>query len=259
MRHLTTTFFLIILLTQLQAAGPVINEVLYDPANSEGSNATTCEAVEIAATPGTDLSCHVITDGDYVLVIPNGTTAPADGFFLIGSSGCVGGEYPIGDIDLDITTCSCLSGTFSMGNTGEFVALFDGTNTFLDGVIYESPTGANSPDGATSENVTAPAGCSNPATITPPTPASFATIATNASGISITRDPNITGGFVLSTASTVGGNNSLGSTNDGNPIPPAATNPGVPTLSEWGLINLALLLMTFGTLSIVQIKNRSEA
>ncbi|MGB1243459.1 MAG: IPTL-CTERM sorting domain-containing protein, partial [Chitinophagales bacterium] len=32
----------------------------------------------------------------------------------------------------------------------------------------------------------------------------------------------------------------------------------VPTLSEWGLINLALLLMTFGTLSIIQIKTRSE-
>ncbi|MFK7905382.1 MAG: IPTL-CTERM sorting domain-containing protein, partial [Chitinophagales bacterium] len=32
----------------------------------------------------------------------------------------------------------------------------------------------------------------------------------------------------------------------------------VPTLSEWGLINLALLLMTFGTLSIVQMKMRSE-
>ncbi len=38
--------------------------------------------------------------------------------------------------------------------------------------------------------------------------------------------------------------------------PPASSNTDVPTLSEWGLIILALLLMTLGTLYLVQPKFR---
>ncbi|MFK7905019.1 MAG: IPTL-CTERM sorting domain-containing protein, partial [Chitinophagales bacterium] len=34
--------------------------------------------------------------------------------------------------------------------------------------------------------------------------------------------------------------------------PVVASAPGVPTLSEWGLIVLALMLMTAGTLYLVQ-------
>jgi len=39
----------------------------------------------------------------------------------------------------------------------------------------------------------------------------------------------------------------------------AVTSPSVPTLSEWGLIILALLLMTFGTLHLIKRESNKTA
>ena len=65
---------------------PVLNEVLYDPAGPDGSNA--CEAVEIAGTPGTDLSCFMLSDGDFVVTIPDGEVIPDDGFYVMQTKSC---------------------------------------------------------------------------------------------------------------------------------------------------------------------------
>jgi len=44
----------------------------------------------------------------------------------------------------------------------------------------------------------------------------------------------------------------------GTTMPSTASIPSIPTLSEWGLIVLALLFMTFGTLYILQGEGRIE-
>ncbi len=64
-------------------ANVVIGEVSGDSSQSDG-----CEdaIVEIIGPPGTDIGCMVITDTEWAVLIPAGTTLGADGVFLIGCS-----------------------------------------------------------------------------------------------------------------------------------------------------------------------------
>ena len=87
--------------------------------------------------PGTDLSCYVLSDGDWTIVIPNGTTVPADGFFVIADPNDVDTDV-VGSVDLDISTCACTAGSSIplLTNGGEHVGLYDASHTLVDGIIW---------------------------------------------------------------------------------------------------------------------------
>ncbi|MFN0202013.1 MAG: lamin tail domain-containing protein [Bacteroidia bacterium] len=137
-----------------------VNEVLVDgPTNCDGGLITAGatgpgEYIEIAGPPGTDIGCYTLSDGDYTITIPAGTTIPNDGYYLIGNgnASCA----PAG-LDLNIATCaSCFINTnavndFTFTNptasNGEYIGIFDANGYLLDGVVWGAPnnTGGNSP------------------------------------------------------------------------------------------------------------------
>ncbi|HMW75684.1 MAG TPA: hypothetical protein PKD40_08500, partial [Saprospiraceae bacterium] len=59
------------------------SEISGDSGNNDGTNDG---IVELAGLPGTDLSCMVISNSEWVVVLPPGTTMPASGVFLIACS-----------------------------------------------------------------------------------------------------------------------------------------------------------------------------
>ena len=87
----------------------VINEVMVNgPGPNDGQNApNTEEWVELYNTCNTplDISCFVISDGDFTLTIPSGTVLAAGGFFVLGS-----GNAGIA-VDLNWAACGCTSGS----------------------------------------------------------------------------------------------------------------------------------------------------
>ncbi len=61
----------------------VIGEVSGDAGQSDGCNDA---IVEIVGPPGTDIGCMVVSDSEWAVLIPPGSTIPADGVFLIACS-----------------------------------------------------------------------------------------------------------------------------------------------------------------------------
>ncbi len=114
----------------------VINEVMVNgPGPNDGQNApNTEEWVELYNTCNTplDISCFVISDGDFTLTIPSGTVLAAGGFFVLGS-----GNAGIA-VDLNWAACGCTSGSgvgiFS--NANEQVLLYNDNGTLEDGVYW---------------------------------------------------------------------------------------------------------------------------
>jgi len=179
--------------------GPVLNEILYDPINNDGSSGCTGEAIEIAGTPGTDLSCYMLGDGDWVVVLPVGTVIPPDGYLVIGEEGCA--DIPSGIVDVDLGTCGCATSDIVLTNSGEHVGLYDPTGTLIDGIIFEENSNGdnNGPNGQVDTPMNPP-GCTNgdltvpvvPDYDIPPAPWSF--IGTNVgNGSSIELNMDVTG------------------------------------------------------------------
>lgn len=121
------------------SGGPVINEILVDAAIESGT--AFGEGWEIAGTPGTNIGCAYFTDGDFVVQIPAGTVIPTDGFYVIGSDNSDAAWSS--NIDLLLTSTSTIP---NLTNGGEFLAFFDASNTFLQGVSWgNSMTASNIP------------------------------------------------------------------------------------------------------------------
>ncbi|HHB79077.1 MAG TPA: lamin tail domain-containing protein [Saprospiraceae bacterium] len=138
----TTLLSIVFMIFSIAVNGQSINEVMYDPVSNDGVGG---EYIELYGTPGTDIGCYMVSDGDWVVVIPNGTTIPADGFFVIANAPLVDGDST--DVDLDVSTCACNSDPnnyITLTNSGEFVALFDNAGNILDGIIFEENVVGNS-------------------------------------------------------------------------------------------------------------------
>jgi gliding motility-associated-like protein len=117
----------------------VINEIMINPDSPfDGTGMpNTAEWVELHNTCATpiDAGCFVITDGDFTLTIPEGTTIAPDEYFTIGS---VNSGAPI---DLNWGTCNCTTNTAQVGiftNSGEQLALIDDSGQLVDGVFWGS-------------------------------------------------------------------------------------------------------------------------
>jgi len=181
----------------------VINEIMYRPNNQNGQNPNTGEYIELLGPAGLDISCYVLTDGDWTITIPSGTTIPSDGLFTIGNDIV----YGAGTFDLDAENCGCFTdgtgggGLLILTDGGEYVSLFDASGAYLEGVIYGTPTvGFNDPPNGTATtggfiNTVGAAGCLSSVNI--PGPAVHQNAPGGvASGTSLARNPDGSGSFV---------------------------------------------------------------
>lgn len=193
------------------SAAVALNEVMYRPTLSNGVNPNAGEFIELIAPAGTNIGCYVLTDGDWAIVIPPNTIVPSDGIFTIGNDIV----YGAGTFDLDAENCNCFidgaggQGLLILTDGGEFLALYNGSGTFLQGIIYGTPTAANSPVGGTVINLPNVTGCSR-TSVTLPQPSSFerpASVA--ATGSSLVRSPDGSGAWTTQDSGSVNACNAV--------------------------------------------------
>lgn len=203
-------------------SSPVVrfNEVLYRPdaGLNNGTNPNTGEFLELIAPPGTDISCYVLSDGDWTITIPPGTTIPSDGIFTIGNDIVWGA----GTFDLDAENCNCFtdgnggSGLLILTDGGETIAIFDATGTFVDGVIYGTPSAGNQPFGTTIGTLGL-TGCVN--AITFPAASAYSTApGAMQPNTSLVRDPDGSGNWVPQVGGSLNACNNVGGAGAGGTI-----------------------------------------
>jgi hypothetical protein len=119
----------------------LINEVGVNPGPTGTCTDDNGEFVELIGTPGTSVAGYILSDRDFTIVLPAGTTIPADGTLIISNAGddtnC-SVETTFTDVDLGL--CACLTGTWQFTDAsttnGEYLAMFNNTGTFIDGVSW---------------------------------------------------------------------------------------------------------------------------
>ena len=209
----------------IPSGSPKLNEVLFDATQESGT--TNGEAIEIAGTPGTNIGCSYISDGDFIVQLPSTAVIPASGFYVIG-----GNSYTpqSGQPAANLTTAAT-SGLMNLTNSstsnGEFVGYFSSANTFVNGVAWGNPPSGNANAPASSgapSIIVAGSGCSTPTGTAVQTniqsnAGSFVSLGniTTTDEKSIELSTDLTGTWQLSAApgSTV---NTLGSSNRGSTI-----------------------------------------
>jgi gliding motility-associated-like protein len=119
-----------------QAQCVVFNEILINGAGpNDGSNSpNTEEWVELYNTCGTavDMSCFVLTDGDFTVTFPQGSIIQPNDYFTVGSSNSGFA------VDLNWGTCNCTSGN-TIGvftNGSEQLVLVDENEVVFDAVTW---------------------------------------------------------------------------------------------------------------------------
>jgi len=129
------------------ASSVKFNEVMVKPPTNDDNftSGPKGEWIELIGPPGFDLSCYIITDGDWAITIPPGYAIGSDGLFVIGSSSVSGPE-----VDLDVGGCGCVysppgfpNNVLTLDNTGEYLLLFDGSS-FVDAFKWGTPSLFNS-------------------------------------------------------------------------------------------------------------------
>ena len=201
----TSIFFLVLIPSfanaQCSSSNLVINEIMYRPLLANGANPDAGEMLELIGPPGMDISCYILTDGDWTITFPSGTILPPDGLFSIGNDNI----YGAGTFDFDPEGCACTTeGTggnslLILTDGGEYIALFDDTGAYIDGVMYGTPTAGNTPpSGATTTggviNTSGLAGCI--ASVTIPGQAAFEIAPGGViAGTSLIRNPDGTGSW----------------------------------------------------------------
>lgn len=129
----------------------VINEVLVNAAGGQancdgGCMPNTAEWTELYNTCNepVDISCFVMSDGDFAVTMPEGTTIPPNGFLVIGSSNSAA------PVDIDIATCGCTSGDLAsqvgiFTNSSEMLVLTDGAGIWQDAIYWGTGAFAQTP------------------------------------------------------------------------------------------------------------------
>lgn len=116
----------------------LINEVMINPNNTcDGScMPSTAEWIELFNTCNTpvDISCYVITDGDFSVTIPSGSSIPANGYFVIGSNNSGGA------VNVNIATCGCTAGLAAeigiLSNNAEQLLLLNSGGIQQDAIYW---------------------------------------------------------------------------------------------------------------------------
>ena len=149
---------LIILSLSANAQCIVINEVMVNAAGGcdGGCTPSTAEWVELYNTCNTpqDISCFVLTDGDFGVTFPVGSIIQPYSFFVVGSSNS--GTA----VNLDIGTCGCTSGpTSQVGiftNSAEQLVFANPLGIILDGLYWGGGQFAQTPSFTTANTVGCP-------------------------------------------------------------------------------------------------------
>ncbi len=199
------------------SATVVLNEIFVNPTHpNDGSQPNTAEFIELLGPPGMDISCYVLTDGDWTITLPTGSIIPADGIFSIGNDTVWGA----GTFDLDAENCNCTTGAGLLiltNSSGEYLALFDNSGNFMQGLMYGNPTGQNIPSRGMNTtnrviNTIGTMGCL--ASVTIPDSNSFERgPRANVDGTSLSRNPDGTGNWVVQMGGTVNSCNFGGNSN----------------------------------------------
>ena len=131
------------------SAQVVINEVMNNPADAcDGScMPNTAEWTELinAGSAAVDISCYVLTDGDWSVTFPQGTVLQPGQIFTIGSV-----NSGIANLDINIATCNCTSsinpsdvGVFT--NDEEQIVITNPTGQIIDGIYWGNGQFAETP------------------------------------------------------------------------------------------------------------------
>jgi gliding motility-associated-like protein len=149
---------LIILALSANAQCIVINEVMANAAGGcdGGCMPSTAEWVELYNTCNTpqDISCFVLTDGDFGVTFPAGTIIQPYSYFVVGSanSGV--------SLNLDLGLCGCTSGpTSQVGiftNTSEQLVFTNESGVIQDGLYWGGGQFAQTPSFTTVNTVGCP-------------------------------------------------------------------------------------------------------
>ncbi len=149
---------LIILSLSANAQCIVINEVMANAAGGcdGGCMPSTAEWVELYNTCNTpqDISCFVLTDGDFGVTFPAGTIIQPYSYFVVGSanSGV--------SLNLDLGSCGCTSGpTSQVGiftNTSEQLVFTNESGVIQDGLYWGGGQFAQTPSFTTANTVGCP-------------------------------------------------------------------------------------------------------
>jgi gliding motility-associated-like protein len=180
MKFLLLNISLFFLTLNSNAQCVLINEVMVNPSNAcDGAcEPNTAEWIELYNTCNTavDLSCFVLTDGDYSVTFPAGSSIAANGYFIIGSNGSGG------TVDLNIGTCGCTAGNTIgiLSNADEQIILVNSAGVQQDAIYWGA--------GQFPINITsiALAACA-PLNINKPNNAGFALVPTSTDGCSVGR------------------------------------------------------------------------
>ncbi len=138
----------------------LLNELSPDSGMSDGVNDAIVELINVSGST-VDISCYVVSNGEFTVTIPSGTILAAGDVFLIGCSEnpsvpnqgltCSRCDFPGLALDLDVCGCTdCFppGDAFTLDNEtstdGDQVALFDNIGVMLDGLLWTTgshPTG----------------------------------------------------------------------------------------------------------------------
>ena len=157
-KKIGSLLLLIILSLSANAQCIVINEVVANAAGGcdGGCTPSTAEWSELYNTCNTpqDISCFVLTDGDFAITFPVGTIIQPYGFFVVGSANS--GT----SINLDLGTCGCTSGPVSevgiFTNSGEQLVFANPSGIILDGLYWGGGQFAQTPSITTANTVGCP-------------------------------------------------------------------------------------------------------
>jgi hypothetical protein len=162
MRTFIKTITLVMALSfyaSLSEAQVRISEISGDTGNNDSENDA---LVEISAPAGTDIGCYVISNSEWVVVLPSGTKIPADGHFIIAcsqaqiinnpspNSGLTCPECDFEGLPLDFDVCSPVNSQYvdfaatgftldnTMADDGDQVVLFSPDGKIADAVQWGS-------------------------------------------------------------------------------------------------------------------------
>jgi gliding motility-associated-like protein len=145
-----------------------------------GCMPNTAEWIELYNTCNTavDLSCFVITEGDFTITLPTGSSIPANGYFVIGSNNSGGA------VDLNISNCGCTSGPAIeigiLSNNAEQLILVNDAGVQQDAIYWGA---GQFPVNITSMTL----GACAPININEPNNAGFTLVPNSADGCSVGR------------------------------------------------------------------------
>ncbi|MBC7696435.1 MAG: lamin tail domain-containing protein [Burkholderiales bacterium] len=203
--------FLVLLLNGLKGQSQIyINEIMINPSGpNDGANMpNTAEWVELynSSASAVNIGCWFLTDGDFAVTFPSGTTIAASGYYTIASA-AGSGLSP----NLNWATCGCTSGPAGeigiLTNSGEQVILYNSSSGIEDAIIWG---GGQLPNGM----ITSVLGSCTPKNVTfPASGATYEIIGSNTDGVSKERD------FDGSSTWQNGGSGTFGASNGGVILP----------------------------------------